>query len=171
MRAVALLPTEAGDVTVTDYPTTWWERTGNTTPWVDHPGGGRSCSQIFRCIATGEECPSTELPIGALFAAERDADDEPNGFPPVGHDGLSIVCVCIGNSGPGSRHHWYIDYRASNCTMKDDKEHRCWVRHGTVGEKVTVDKNGKTCGAGAGSFYMDNQRWHGFLRNGALVQG
>ena len=26
--------------------------------------------------------------------------------------------------------HWDIDSRASNCTMKDDRTHRCWVRTG-----------------------------------------
>jgi hypothetical protein len=54
--------------------------------------------------------------------------------------------------------------------MKDDRTHRCWVRHGTYGERLTVDKNGPTCGAGAGSFFMGaNNEWHGFLRNGVLT--
>lgn len=156
---------------MTDYPCTWWERTGRFTDWIDYPSGGRGRSTIFRNLDTGEERAAGDLPIGALYANEREPGAGPNAWPPAGYDGLSIACVCIGNSGPDSRHHWHIDYRASNCTMKDDKDHRCWVRHGTVGEKLTVDKNGKTCAAGAGSFFMDNQRWHGFLRNGVLVQG
>ena len=151
---------------MTDYACTWWERAG-LTPWGDLPGGGRGRSTIFRSLETGEERVAGELPIGALYALERG----PNDWPPAGSDGLSIACVCIGNSGPDSRHHWYIDYRASNCTLPNDKDHRCWVRKGTVGEKLTVGKDGKTCGAGAGSFFMDAQRWHGFLRNGVLVQG
>ena len=62
---------------------------------------------------------------------------------------------------------WDIDSRAWNCTMKDDKTHRCWVRHGDI-PNVTVDKNGHTCQAGAGSIQMHD--WHGFLRNGVLVE-
>lgn len=61
---------------------------------------------------------------------------------------------------------WDVDSRANNCTLKDDGEHRCWVRHGDPrkGELVHVDKNGLTCAAGAGSIQTDG--WHGFLHNG-----
>lgn len=61
---------------------------------------------------------------------------------------------------------WNIDGRASNCTLPNDMLHRCWVRHGTP-PMLTVDKNGLTCGAGAGSIL--SRGWHGFLRNGELV--
>lgn len=61
---------------------------------------------------------------------------------------------------------WDIDSRASNCTMKGDKKHRCWIRHGEA-PLITVDKNGLTCGAGAGSIQCGN--YHGFLRNGELT--
>lgn len=64
-------------------------------------------------------------------------------------------------------HCWDIDSRAKNCTMKDDKVHRCWVRHGEP-PKITVDKKGLTCKAGAGSIQTPD--WHGFLRNGELVK-
>ncbi|UWZ84662.1 hypothetical protein [Occallatibacter riparius] len=63
---------------------------------------------------------------------------------------------------------WNIDSRCSNCTMPADKTHRCWVRHGNVPE-ITVDKNGHTCAAGAGSILCGN--YHGFLRNGYLTDG
>jgi len=63
-------------------------------------------------------------------------------------------------------HWWDIDGRASNCTLKEDKAHRCWVRHGDP-PHLTVDKNGLTCAAGAGSIQTD--RWYGFLRDGHLV--
>jgi hypothetical protein len=66
---------------------------------------------------------------------------------------------------PGG-HWWDIDGRASNCTMKDDKQHRCWVRHGEP-PNVTVDKAGLTCKAGAGSIKVDG--YHGFLRNGEFT--
>lgn len=61
---------------------------------------------------------------------------------------------------------WDVDSRASNCTMKEDRLHRCWIRHGEP-PNVTVDKRGLTCGAGAGSILTDN--YHGFLQNGVLT--
>lgn len=66
-------------------------------------------------------------------------------------------------------HDWTVDSRASNCTLPHDGEHRCWVRHGDPREcKVTVDKDGLSCSAGAGS--IASPKWHGFLRNGVLVE-
>jgi hypothetical protein len=61
---------------------------------------------------------------------------------------------------------WIIDSRASNCTMPEDTEHRCWVRHGEAPD-FHVDKNGKTCNAGAGSIKCGS--YHGFLQNGFLT--
>lgn len=145
------------------FETTWWEKCGET-PWEPTDSGGRKKSTIFRCIETDVRKLARELPVGALYALDRSHCKDLNGYPPAGFDGLAIGCVCIGG------HHWYIDSRASNCTMKEDRQHRCWVRHGTVGEKLTVDKDGLTCGAGAGSFFMGpNHEWHGFLRNGKLT--
>ena len=57
--------------------------------------------------------------------------------------------------------------RADNCTMKDDKTHRCWIVHGEP-PNITVDKNGETCKAGAGSIVVGD--WHGFIRNGEFVK-
>ncbi|MBI5697625.1 MAG: hypothetical protein HZC29_03855 [Thaumarchaeota archaeon] len=62
---------------------------------------------------------------------------------------------------------WGTDSKASNCTMKEDRTHRCWIKHGEA-PNLTVDKQGHTCQAGAGSIQMIS--WHGFLRNGELVQ-
>lgn len=82
-----------------------------------------------------------------------------------GPDGLSLHVCCPDG------HVWNIDSQASNCTMKGDvgpadSHHRCWVRHG-IPPLITVDKNGHTCAAGAGS--IQTPTWHGFLRNGELV--
>jgi hypothetical protein len=64
---------------------------------------------------------------------------------------------------------WNIDSRASNCTMPNDRTHRCWVRHGDPEQGIMhVDKNGHTCQAGAGSIMMAN--WHGFLHNSDLYE-
>ena len=65
---------------------------------------------------------------------------------------------CPAWQGPASDTHHYEDARP----------HKCWVRHGDPRTGiVTVDKNGVTCGAGAGS--IATRGWHGFLREGMLV--
>lgn len=68
-------------------------------------------------------------------------------------------------------HAWDIDARASNCT-RPDEPHHCWVRHNdpeTETAIFTVDKDGDTCAAGAGS--IDDGTYHGFLTNGAFTAG
>lgn len=62
-------------------------------------------------------------------------------------------------------HCWDASSRASNCTMKEEGTHRCWILHGTP-PNLTADKNGYTCQAGAGS--IQSPGWHGFLQNGEL---
>jgi hypothetical protein len=60
---------------------------------------------------------------------------------------------------------WDVDGRASNCSMRTDRAHRCWVRTGSPEDgSIHVDKNGHTCAAGAGSVILGN--WHGFLHHG-----
>lgn len=61
---------------------------------------------------------------------------------------------------------WDIDSRAANCDKRDERTHRCWVRHGEP-PSIHVDKNGNTCGAGAGSIQCGS--YHGFLHNGELT--
>lgn len=78
----------------------------------------------------------------------------------TGPDGKAIIVVCPDGS------QWFIDGPASNCTMPNDQAHRCWVRHGTP-PLLTVDKNGHTCAAGAGSIAVKG--YHGFLRNGQFT--
>jgi hypothetical protein len=63
-------------------------------------------------------------------------------------------------------HEWDVDGRASNCTLKDDRTHRCWIRSGDP-PKVTAGKKGHTCSAGAGSIAAGS--YHGFLRDGVLT--
>lgn len=147
------------------FKTTWWEATAK-----------RCTAEIFtqivyRNIASGEELPSSALPVGALYAIPRRKDKGPDDFPyAAACDGKAVACVVLGFE-EGAIRHWYIENRASNCNKKLDSKHRCWVRHGTVGDKVTVDKAGLTCGAGAGSFYMGRKdQWHGFLHSGWLQE-
>jgi hypothetical protein len=73
--------------------------------------------------------------------------------------GLNVVCVTPGEP-------WYIDARAANCTKVADFSHRCWVRHGTLGGCIHVDKDGNTCSAGNGS--IQRGAFHGFLHQGEL---
>lgn len=127
----------------------WWDFTERFTDFIDGVA-----SPILRNSETGEFCPSNKLPAGALYCS-------PSSSPRMqGGDGLSVVCVLPGG------HHWCIDGRANNCTMPFDKEHRCWVRHGTRGERLTVDKLGHTCAAGGGSIQVPG--YHGHLQNGEL---
>ena len=78
-------------------------------------------------------------------------------------DGVYLIVKCPDG------HIWAVDSRASNCGLPDDNVHKCWVRHGDPRDcHVTVDKDGDTCSAGAGSILTPN--WHGFLRDGQLVE-
>lgn len=125
------------------YYTSWWKRIDNNR---------------YKNIKTNEEKSFSELPIAACFASDLEF--------PRGYDGKTIACKL-----PSERL-WYIDSRASNCSMPDDYEHRCWVRHGTIGDKLTIDKSGKTCNAGAGSIIDRDHNgviiFHGSLINGVL---
>lgn len=107
---------------------------------------------LYRRLDTGSLHTLTDAPPGAMWYDLQDDTDR------AGPDGKRLYVMTPGGD-------WGIDWRASNCTMPHDKEHRCWVRHG-VPPEVTVDKNGYTCAAGAGSIIRGS--YHGFLRNGYL---
>lgn len=123
---------------------------------------------IYRRPADGAEfvlhqnAPATELgipsaPPGACWNAWW--------MPSAGHrpDGMYLM-VRLPNG-----HDWSVDSEASNCTRKGEP-HECWVRHGDPREcRVTVDKNGDTCAAGAGSILAHD--YHGFLHDGVLTAG
>jgi hypothetical protein len=112
-------------------------------------------SHIYRRADTGEEMTLRDAPDGAMWDVTWF-----HGSPDwCGPDGKSLMCrVPTG-------HDWNIDGQASNCT-RPNEPHKCWVRHGDV-PNLTVDKNGDTCAAGAGSILTPT--WHGFLQNGELV--
>lgn len=113
---------------------------------------------LYRRIDTGEILPWKEMPVGAVRELTwlHDRDEW------VGPDGRSLACKTPGGE-------WYIDSRAKNCTLPDDKVHKCWVRHGKPEDgTLHVDKNGVTCAAGAGSIMAGN--YHGFLHHGHLTE-
>jgi hypothetical protein len=119
--------------------------------------GGNSWSPLYKSEQHDQLLTWSDLPVGATYLC--DYGDMANNS-----DCLVVMCP-NGTDGRGS---WYVDSRASNCTKPEDKVHHCWVRHGCPKDcKITVDKNGNTCGAGAGSIIIGG--WHGFLRNGLLV--
>jgi hypothetical protein len=128
--------------------------------------------QIYVRPDTGERFTLRDAPIGACWDAWWVHQRARRRFPGekveaagvgnmIGPDGRSLVVRCPDG------HDWMIDSRASNCTMKDDDTHHCWVRHGRPEDgTLHVDKAGHTCAAGAGS--IQTPKWHGFLHNGFL---
>ncbi len=121
------------------------EQTGKYTPFIN----GVS-KPVYKRLDTSEEI--IDLPAGAMWFSDDD-------YYPKGPDGRTLFVKTPGGD-------WLVDGPASNCTKPDDKAHRCWCRHG-IAPNITVDKNGNTCSAGAGSIAIGN--YHGFLRNGILT--
>jgi hypothetical protein len=116
----------------------------------------RTAYPLYRRTDTGEEMVLKDLPVGAMYYAEW-LDDV---FCPQNEH-------CLVVQTPGGE--WIIDSQSSNCSMKDDfrqERHHCWIQHGYP-PNVTVDKQGVSCSAGGGSIECNN--YHGFLRNGCLV--
>jgi hypothetical protein len=132
--------------------------------------------RIYKRMDTGELITLRDAPVGAMWDAWW--YDRRDGY--TGPDGLSLVVRTPDG------YEWVIDGRASNCDMpclhcgvpykdhkhwepednhhyEDLRKHKCWVRHGEP-PVITVDKNGNTCGAGAGS--IQTPGYHGFLQNG-----
>lgn len=110
---------------------------------------------LYRRVDTGEEMTLREAPPGAMWYAPW------MGELWRGLDGRTVL-VRLPNG-----HDWCIDGIASNCDKQHDRAHKCWVRHGEA-PVLTVDKNGPTCGAGAGSIQAGD--YHGFLRDGYLEE-
>lgn len=114
----------------------------------------RSGEPLYRA-PDGAEYTLRAAPVGAMWDAVWMHSHR------VGPDGMFLVVRTPGGD-------WSVDDRASNCTMKDDDVHRCWVRHGDPRSgNVHVDKAGVTCAAGAGSIQCGP--YHGFLQNGVLT--
>ncbi|HRH46568.1 MAG TPA: hypothetical protein PKY82_33300 [Pyrinomonadaceae bacterium] len=113
---------------------------------------------VWRRTDTGEEFRLQERPVGAMWFAPW--YDGAYCQPQLDH----VLVVHT----PGGV--WVVDSQASNCTMPEDhkqENHHCWIIEGQL-PNITVSKNGKTCGAGAGSIQCGN--YHGFLRNGYLEE-
>jgi hypothetical protein len=109
-----------------------------------------------------ESWPEDEQPGDAFFLhCERERCTWSN------CDGKHLIIIL-----PNGRH-WDVDSRAGNCSKREDRTHRCWVRRGDVRDgTLPVDKDGDTCGAGAGSIlshgYGSHPDYHGHLQHGEL---
>jgi hypothetical protein len=116
--------------------------------------------RVYERTDTGERMILRDAPPGAMYNAWWTFD----GW--KGKDGLSLVVKTPDG------HDWMIDSQASNCTLKGDRTHKCWIRHGTI-PNITVSKQvpgvnaDTTCAAGGGSIVTP--KFHGFLRNGEFV--
>lgn len=118
---------------------------------------------LFRNTTTGEQLSKRDIPPNSLyFDPFLGIYYGGTGQLGPGPDGQYLIAIC-----PNGRH-WCIDSRASNCTMPEDNNHKCWVRHGDprLGN-VHVDKNGVTCQAGGGSIQAGD--YHGFLHHGSFT--
>lgn len=138
---------------------------GDDAPWPAQCACGRPFAvterqtfteRLYKRADTGALVTLRDPPPGAIYRASW---MEPHW---VGADGKSYIAVC-----PNGRP-WNIDGPASNCTKPNEHTHRCWIRHGEP-PNFTVDKQGHTCEAGAGSIIAGD--YHGFLRNGIFTKG
>lgn len=116
-------------------------------------------SQIFKAQKYTDEAGNLytleNAPVGAMWFATWYEE-----IPMLcGTDGKAIIVKTPAGD-------WHIDGKASKCGSPDDHVHKCWCRHGEA-PNLTVDKNGVTCTAGAGSIQI--HEYHGFLTNGELT--
>lgn len=133
--------------------------------WTDNCVCG-NCGEEFK-VGTGTslyDTPSGDLEPGCLYWD----DSLPENFYWDNHQGPMLWAVLP----TGAR--WNIDSHAGNCTLKDNRLHRCWVREGEppsihVGKKPVPH----SCDAGAGSIWANKgstNEWHGHLHYGEFVQ-
>lgn len=141
--------------------------------------GARACAQSFAATKC-PECGNTERLVAVGWRPGFDQVGlklEPGDifFAPSPHEGGRCPDVIGGWTNCSGEHlhvvlpngHiWNVDERAANCTMPEDGEHRCWVRHGDP-PHITVNKDGNTCAAGRGS--VKSGDFHGYLIDGKLV--
>ena len=142
------------------------DRCGEPVPWGrtepcycddDVCPGFTSALSRFGGIERMWDTPSGRLEPGCMFWVEHTGR---RCFNWDNCDGRHLHVV-LPNNLP-----WDIDSRANNCTLPEDRHHRCWVRTGEP-PRVSAGKAGYTCAAGAGSILSGG--YHGFLTDGVLT--
>lgn len=143
--------------------------TTKVDPTPEHPTQCAECGQsltgncyrdvqkLYEGCPDGKRYTLHDAPPGAMWDAHWMSEFF------KGPDGKCLVVKC-----PNGRE-WMIDGPASNCTMPEDRVHRCWTRGGSP-EAGTVDVGkhyGPTCTAGGGSIQAGD--YHGFLRYGEFI--
>jgi len=120
--------------------------------------------QPLYVAADGRETSLHDAPTGAMW----DAFWLPDNYKINGSGPCWIVRLPNGDD-------WTMGSNATNCP-REGEDHDCWCVHGEA-PKLTVDKNPEpgrtTCNAGGGSIWAGQgteRDWHGFLRDGQLVQ-
>ncbi len=146
------------------------ERCGEAIPWrtavkTPHGCGDPTCmtSSLKRSAGTRVtwSTPSGKPEPGSMFWQYWNVGENHHCSGNWdGCQGPHLIAVCPNGS------EWDIDSRAANCTMKDERTHRCWIRSGEP-PMVTAGKAGHTCTAGAGSIQAGD--YHGFLQNGSFT--
>lgn len=149
IKTFLLEPT--GDKTAEGFTLYRRSDTGEVAPFLNNAPHPIPVGAVWECTWLNEH--------GMIPSVFRPCEGESRRYQP-GEDGK-----IFGVRTPGGT--WVIDSRCSNCTLPMDNVHKCWVRHGAAPD-FNVDKNGVTCNAGAGSIRCGN--WHGYLRNGFLVE-
>lgn len=149
-------------ITEDQFRTRTYPDQGGPCPVCGTPTGAHLAGSAFRM--DGRLYLSSHLPTGTIYRYPcwrgTDGTQPCHDWDNCPGEHLHVVC-------PNGRH-WDIDGRASNCTLPQDRTHRCWVRHGDP-PQITVDKSGQTCSAGAGSIQIGD--YHGFLQDGNLTAG
>jgi len=123
--------------------------------FTDEDAWQLDCNHEYRNVVSRETFSLRDAPPGAMWDASWMGD----GW--RGSDGICLIVMLPNGL------QWTVDGRATNCTLPDDRVHKCWIRHGDPRtEAITVDKNGVTCAAGAGSIQAGD--YHGFLTAGVF---
>lgn len=143
----------------------------------DVPMNSRGLEREMRRVDTGETFRSHgDLPVGAVWEMLRDDRESPHNWRQSPRPDGKVYIIHRPNKQDRrvlvvklpDGHDWVIDSRCNNCTLPDDDKHWCWVRHGRPEDgTLHVDKNGRTCSAGAGS--IATSKYHGFLHHGKLT--
>ncbi len=148
---------------------------GTETDWTAGLVGYKAAHPVLICSDCGEAQKVEAMGRNAVYDTS-DGDPHPGDmyWMPDHRNAQGVVECHYWDNCEGEHlhvvlpngHHWDVDSRASNCTRKEDRAHRCWIRSGEP-PRVTAGKSGNTCSAGAGSILSGN--YHGFLRDGMLT--